>query len=87
MIETDNVDFMGESLSLFEINISTNIISIFEVYAAYFTPQPFSHCLENSLNTTKARGKISDCQYVVRLTDSKLAKWIVVGEAGGVCAA
>lgn len=78
---------MDESLGLFEMNASTSIISISEVYAGYFTPWPSSYCLENSLNNTKARGKISECQYVESSTDSELAKWVVVREAGGVYAA
>ncbi|KAL6346023.1 hypothetical protein AAG906_025303 [Vitis piasezkii] len=80
----DGANFTGESLSLFEMNASTSIISASEAYAGYFTPYQSSYCLESSLNNTKARGKILVCQHAESSTDSKLAKSAVVREAGGV---
>ncbi|KAL6351489.1 hypothetical protein AAG906_040843 [Vitis piasezkii] len=80
----DGANFNGESLSLFEMNASTSIISASEAYAGYFTPYQSSYCLETSLNNTKARRKILVCQHAESSTDSKLAKSAVVREAGGV---
>lgn len=80
----DGANFTGESLSLFEMNASTSIISASEAYAGYFTPYQSSYCLESSLNNTKARRKILVCQHAESSTDSKLAKSAVVREAGGV---
>ncbi|RVW78858.1 Subtilisin-like protease SBT1.6 [Vitis vinifera] len=80
----DGANFTGESLSLFEMNASTSIISASEAYAGYFTPYQSSYCLESSLNNTKTRGKILVCQHAESSTDSKLAKSAVVREAGGV---
>lgn len=75
MIETDNVDFMGESLSLFEMNISTNIISIFEVYAAYFHPlaiQPlFGEFLEYNQSEREDFG-LSICREINRFEVGKV---------------
>uniref|UniRef100_A0A5B7CCA6 Putative subtilisin-like protease SBT3.5 isoform X2 n=1 Tax=Davidia involucrata TaxID=16924 RepID=A0A5B7CCA6_DAVIN len=77
-------NFTGESLSLFEMNVSTRIISASEAYAGYFTPYQSSYCLDSSLNITKARGKVLVCQHAESSTESKLAKSVVVKEAGGV---
>ncbi|RVW29498.1 Subtilisin-like protease SBT5.3 [Vitis vinifera] len=84
LISHGNAIFLGESLSLFEMNASTSIISASEAYAGYFTPYQSSYCLESSLNNTKTRGKILVCQHAESSTDSKLAKSAVVREAGGV---
>ncbi|KAG8662937.1 hypothetical protein MANES_01G158500v8 [Manihot esculenta] len=77
-------NFSGESLSLFEMNASARIISASEAYAGYFTPYQSSYCLESSLNSTKARGKVLVCRHAESSTESKLAKSTVVKEAGGV---
>ncbi|KEH20335.1 subtilisin-like serine protease [Medicago truncatula] len=74
----------GESLSLFEMNASTRIISASEAFAGYFTPYQSSYCLESSLNKTKTKGKVLVCRHVERSTESKVAKSKIVKEAGGV---
>lgn len=43
-----------------------------------------SYCLDSSLNSTKAKGKILVCRHSGSTTESKLSKSIVVKEAGGV---
>ncbi|KAF8406762.1 hypothetical protein HHK36_008854 [Tetracentron sinense] len=80
----DGTNYTGESLSLFEVNASTRIISASEAYAGYFTPYQSSYCLESSLNSTKTRGKVLVCRHAESSTESKLAKSLVVKEAGGV---
>lgn len=80
----DGSKLMGESLSIFEMNASTRIISASEAYAGYFTPYQSSYCLESSLDSTKVLGKILVCQYAEGSTESKLEKSVVVKEAGGV---
>ncbi|XP_010270603.1 PREDICTED: subtilisin-like protease SBT5.3 [Nelumbo nucifera] len=79
----DGTNFTGESLTLFEMNASRRIISASEAYAGYFTPYQSSFCLESSLNSTKARGKILVCRHAESSSESKLAKSVVVKEAGG----
>nr|XP_027192108.1 subtilisin-like protease SBT5.3 isoform X2 [Cicer arietinum] len=74
----------GESLSLFEMNASSRIISASEAFAGYFTPYQSSYCLESSLNKTKTTGKILVCRHVESSTESKVAKSKVVKDAGGV---
>ncbi|XP_059644251.1 subtilisin-like serine-protease S [Cornus florida] len=77
-------NFTGESLSLFEMNAPTRIIPASETYAGYFTPYQSSYCLESSLNSTKARGKVLVCQHAESSAESKLAKSMIVKQAGGV---
>ncbi|XP_058073330.1 subtilisin-like serine-protease S isoform X2 [Magnolia sinica] len=77
-------NFTGESLSLFAMNTSARLMSASNAYAGYFTPYQSSYCLEGSLNRTKARGKVLVCRHAESSTESKLAKSIVVKEAGGV---
>ncbi|KAK9948200.1 hypothetical protein M0R45_003787 [Rubus argutus] len=74
----------GESLSILEMKASASIISASEAYAGYFTPYQSSYCLESSLNKTKARGKVLVCHHAESSTESKLAKSVIVKEAGGV---
>ncbi|CAL5197359.1 unnamed protein product [Lathyrus oleraceus] len=74
----------GESLSLFEMNASSRIISASQAFAGYFTPYQSSYCLESSLNKTKTKGKVLVCRHVESSTDSKVKKSKVVKEAGGV---
>ncbi|XP_068647705.1 subtilisin-like serine-protease S [Aristolochia californica] len=74
----------GESLSLFEMKTSARIMDASEAYGGYFTPYQSSYCLESSLNSTKARGKVLVCRHAESSSESKLAKSIVVKEAGGV---
>ncbi|KAI3462275.1 hypothetical protein Pfo_018938 [Paulownia fortunei] len=74
----------GESLSLLKMNASARIISASEAYAGYFTPYQSSYCLESSLNITKAKDKVLVCRHAGSSTESKLAKGVVVKEAGGV---
>ncbi|XP_073310809.1 subtilisin-like serine-protease S [Primulina huaijiensis] len=76
--------FLGESLSLAKMNISRRIISASEANAGYFTPYQSSYCLESSLNSTKANNKVLVCRHAGSSTESKLAKSVVVKEAGGV---
>ncbi|XP_061355134.1 subtilisin-like serine-protease S isoform X2 [Gastrolobium bilobum] len=78
------VKITGESLSLFEMNASTRIISASEAFAGYFTPYQSSYCLESSLNKTKTKGKVLVCRHVESSTESKVAKSKIVKEAGGV---
>ncbi|XP_044470598.1 subtilisin-like serine-protease S isoform X2 [Mangifera indica] len=80
----NGVNFTGESLSLFGMNASARIISASEANAGYFTPYQSSYCLESSLNSTKARGKVLVCQHAESSTESKLEKSVIVKEAGGV---
>ncbi|KAF8405614.1 hypothetical protein HHK36_010521 [Tetracentron sinense] len=80
----DGTNFTGESLSIFEMKASTRIISASEAFDGYFTPYQSSYCLESSLNGTKARGKVLVCRYAESSLESKLAKSVVVKEAGGV---
>ncbi|XP_058767757.1 subtilisin-like serine-protease S isoform X2 [Vicia villosa] len=74
----------GESLSLFEMNASSRIISASQAFAGYFTPYQSSYCLESSLNKTKTKGKVLVCRHVESSTDSKVKKSKIVKEAGGV---
>ncbi|XP_071913708.1 subtilisin-like serine-protease S isoform X2 [Coffea arabica] len=74
----------GESLTPLEMNASARIIPASEAYAGYFTPYQSSYCLDSSLNSTKARGKVLVCRHSGSSTESKLAKSVVVKEAGGV---
>ncbi|XP_068653376.1 subtilisin-like serine-protease S [Aristolochia californica] len=74
----------GESLSLFEMKTSARIIDASVAYGGYFTPFQSSYCLEGSLNRTKSRGKVLVCRHAESSSESKLAKSIVVKEAGGV---
>ncbi|KAL7223652.1 hypothetical protein ACSBR1_025161 [Camellia fascicularis] len=78
----DNI--VGESLSLLQMNTSRTIISASDAYAGYFTPYQSSYCLESSLNSTKAKGKVLVCRHVGISTESKLEKSRVVKAAGGV---
>lgn len=50
----------------------------------YFPACSCSYCLDSSLNSTKARGKVLVCHHAESSTESKLAKSKVVKEAGGV---
>ncbi|KAL5985047.1 hypothetical protein ACLOJK_038884 [Asimina triloba] len=77
-------NFSGESLSLFAMNRSSRLMYAADAYAGYFTPYQSSYCLESSLNSTKVRGKVLVCHHVDSSTESKLAKSIVVKNAGGV---
>lgn len=74
----------GESLTPLEMNASARIIPASEAYAGYFTPYQSSYCLDSSLNSTKARGKVLVCRHSGSSTESKKAKSVVVKEAGGV---
>ncbi|PSS00353.1 Subtilisin-like protease [Actinidia chinensis var. chinensis] len=80
----DGTNSTGESLSLLQMNASSRIISASEANAGYFTPYQSSYCLESSLNSTKARGKVLVCRHAESSTESKLAKSKVVQAAGGV---
>ncbi|KAI4314687.1 hypothetical protein L6164_027573 [Bauhinia variegata] len=80
----NGVNITGESLSLLEMNASARIISASEAFAGYFTPYQSSYCLDSSLNSTKAKGKVLVCRHAESSTESKLAKSKVVKEAGGV---
>ncbi|XP_050229804.1 subtilisin-like serine-protease S [Mercurialis annua] len=80
----NGANFSGESLSLFEMNSSARIIYASEAYAGYFTPYQSSFCLESSLNSTKARGKVLVCRHAESSTESKVAKSSIVKEAGGI---
>lgn len=55
----------------------SQIISVFHVHG-------ISYCLESSLNITKVKGKVLVCRHAGSSTESKLAKGMVVKEAGGV---
>ncbi|KAI8019154.1 Subtilisin-like protease SBT5.3 [Camellia lanceoleosa] len=77
-------NIVGESLSLLQMNTSRTIISASDAYAGYFTPYQSSYCLESSLNSTKAKGKVLVCRHVGISTESKLEKSRVVKAAGGV---
>ncbi|GAV74322.1 Peptidase_S8 domain-containing protein/PA domain-containing protein/Inhibitor_I9 domain-containing protein [Cephalotus follicularis] len=79
----DGSNFTGASLSLFKMNASARVISAAEAYAGYFTPYQSSYCLESSLNRTKVRGNVVVCRHAESTTESRLAKSIVVKEAGG----
>ncbi|KAL3527347.1 hypothetical protein ACH5RR_012003 [Cinchona calisaya] len=74
----------GESLTTLQMNASARIISASEAYAGYFTPYQSSYCLDSSLNSTKTGGKVLVCRHSGSSTESKLAKSVVVKEAGGV---
>ncbi|KAH1234330.1 Subtilisin-like protease SBT3.3 [Glycine max] len=75
---------MGESLSLFEMNASTRIISASAANGGYFTPYQSSYCLESSLNKTKSKGKVLVCRHAESSTESKVLKSKIVKAAGGV---
>ncbi|XP_047314915.1 subtilisin-like serine-protease S [Impatiens glandulifera] len=84
-IELENgYKFTGESLSSFEMKEFKKIISASEANAGYFTPYQSSFCLESSLNSTKAKGKILVCQHSGSSSESKLAKSKEVKKAGGI---
>ncbi|XP_021907962.1 subtilisin-like protease SBT3.5 isoform X2 [Carica papaya] len=80
----DGSKFTGESLSRFKMNASARIISASEAYAGYFTPYQSSYCLESSLSKTKTRGKILVCRHAESSMQSKVAKSLIVKEAGGI---
>ncbi|XP_034903639.1 subtilisin-like serine-protease S isoform X2 [Populus alba] len=80
----NDTKFTGESLSLFGMNATARIISASEANAGYFTPYQSSYCLDSSLNSTIARGKVLVCRIAEGSSESKLAKSKVVKEAGGV---
>ncbi|KAK2977141.1 hypothetical protein RJ640_027754 [Escallonia rubra] len=80
----NGANFTGESLSLLQMNASTRIIPASRAHGGYFTPYQSSYCLESSLNRTKVRGKVLVCRHAESSTESKLAKSVVVKEAGGV---
>ncbi|PIA24891.1 hypothetical protein AQUCO_15500002v1 [Aquilegia coerulea] len=80
----DGTNYTGESLSLLETNATTRIIAASEAYSGYFTPYQSSYCLESSLNSTKISGNIVVCRHAGSSSESKLAKSLVVKEAGGV---
>ncbi|KAI3972612.1 hypothetical protein MKX01_019270 [Papaver californicum] len=77
-------NFTGESLTLSQLNTSTTILDASEANAGYFTPYQSSFCLESSLNGTTARGKVLICRHAEGSSESKLAKSVVVKEAGAV---
>lgn len=79
----DKTNFTGESLSLLQLSAPTSIISAAKANAGYFTPYQSSYCLESSLNSTKARGKVLVCRHAESSTESKLAKSRTVKAAGG----
>ncbi|KAJ4963784.1 hypothetical protein NE237_023723 [Protea cynaroides] len=80
----DGTNCKAESLTLFETNGPRRIISASEANAGYFTPYQSSYCLESSLNSTKAKGKVLVCRHAELSSESKRAKSMVVKEAGGV---
>ncbi|KAF9587240.1 hypothetical protein IFM89_039548 [Coptis chinensis] len=80
----EGANYTGESLSLLDTNAPTTIIPASEAYSGYFTPYQSSYCLESSLNSTKASGKVVVCRHAGSFSESKLAKSKVVKEAGGV---
>ncbi|MCL7049116.1 hypothetical protein MKW94_022595, partial [Papaver nudicaule] len=80
----DGSSYKGESLALFETNASTRIIAASEAYTGYFTPYQSSYCLESSLNSTKARGKVLVCRHAESTSESKLAKSKIVRDVGGL---
>lgn len=80
----DNTTFTGESLSLYGLNSSVRIMSASEANAGYFTPYQSSFCLDSSLNSTKARGKVLVCRQADGSTESKLEKAQVVKGVGGI---
>ncbi|KAK0604433.1 hypothetical protein LWI29_015599 [Acer saccharum] len=80
----NSANFTGKSMSPFGMNASARIISAPEARSGCFTPYQSSYCLESSLNSTKAGGKVLVCQHAESSTESKLEKSTVVKEAGGV---
>ncbi|CAD5168073.1 unnamed protein product [Musa acuminata subsp. malaccensis] len=66
------------------MNKSARIISASEVNGGYFTPYQSSFCLDSSLNTTKARGKILICRHSGSAAEPRLEKSLVVQKAGGL---
>ncbi|XP_042495600.1 subtilisin-like serine-protease S isoform X1 [Macadamia integrifolia] len=80
----DGTNSTGESLSLLETNGPRRIISASDANAGYFTPYQSSYCLESSLNSTIAKGKVLVCRHAELSSESKVAKSLVVKEAGGV---
>ncbi|RZC62865.1 hypothetical protein C5167_024629 [Papaver somniferum] len=65
-------------------NTSTTLLDASEANDGYFTPYQSSFCLESSLNGTTAKGKILICRHAEGSSESKLAKSVVVKEAGAV---
>ncbi|XP_038983926.1 subtilisin-like serine-protease S [Phoenix dactylifera] len=80
----NGTSLMGESLNAFQMNTSARTISASEANAGYFTPYQSSFCLDSSLNRTKTRGKILICRHVDSSSESRVAKSLVVKQAGGV---
>ncbi|ERN11499.1 hypothetical protein AMTR_s00022p00110120 [Amborella trichopoda] len=80
----NNQTFTGDSLTITKMKKSTTVISASDTNAGYFTPYQSSFCLESSLNSTKVRGKVLVCRHAESSSESKLAKSLVVKEAGGV---
>ncbi|KAH0457566.1 hypothetical protein IEQ34_012881 [Dendrobium chrysotoxum] len=77
-------NLMGVSLNTHQMNSSVQTIDASEVNAGYFTPYQSSYCLESSLNTTKARGKVLVCRHSSSSSESRLEKSLVVKKAGAV---
>ncbi|RAL52994.1 hypothetical protein DM860_016229 [Cuscuta australis] len=80
----NGVNFTGVSLSTDEMANFARIIPASKAFNGYFTPYQSSYCLESSLNRTKVRGKVLVCRHAESSTESKIAKSVVVKEAGGV---
>ncbi|KZV19416.1 hypothetical protein F511_08757 [Dorcoceras hygrometricum] len=80
----NGTQFEGESLSVEKMNISRSLIPASEAYAGSFTPDQASYCLESSLDSTKAKNKVLVCRHAEGTIESKVAKSVVVQEAGGV---
>ncbi|CAN6440687.1 unnamed protein product [Victoria cruziana] len=74
----------GESVSAQSMNAPAMIMPASDAFAGYFTPYQASYCLDSSLNSSKVRGKVLVCRHADTSADSKLAKSVVVKEAGGV---
>ncbi|KAG1363283.1 putative Subtilisin-like protease SBT3.6 [Cocos nucifera] len=77
-------NLMGESLNTSKMKASARIISASDTSRGYFTPYQSSFCLDGSLNETRARGKVLICRHSGSLSESRLAKSLVVKKAGGV---
>ncbi|KAJ3679012.1 hypothetical protein LUZ60_017023 [Juncus effusus] len=78
----NGIKIMGDSLNRFKMNTTIRTISASEANDGYFTPYQSSFCVDSSLNTSKARGKILVCRHSESSSDSRLEQSEIVKKAG-----
>ncbi|XP_078439582.1 subtilisin-like serine-protease S [Wolffia australiana] len=80
----DGTRVSGESLNVMGMSATARIIPASQANAGFFTPDQASFCLESSLDSEKARGKVLVCRHGGGSAETKVAKSLTVKNAGGV---